>query len=125
MVLCAVYGIFTGAWSFALVILLVGGLYFLTRHLPATIAEIIIMERGFSFRGKFTSWQDCKEFWLIQTPAYTELHIQRRQGVDRAVLIHTADIEIPQIRSILSQFLPERSDQRERLVDMIIRFCKL
>ncbi len=121
----AVYGILSANWSFTLVILLLGGVYFLNRNAPPVIKSITINERGFDYDAKFTQWADTKDFWLIFTPHYTELHLMRKVGWDREVIIQTDDIDPATLREILTALVPERSNQKEKMVDIIIRFCKL
>ena len=125
VLIIACYGILTGAWTVALVSTLVGGLYFLVRHETPALKEIRIEPDGVAFEGTFTPWSQCKDFWLVQTPLYTELHIIRNSTFNHEIRIQTVDIDPTLIRSTLSQFLTMRGDQRERLVDAIFRLCKL
>ncbi len=120
----AVYAIVTGAWTVALVALLVGGIYFLLRREPPTFKHISLFSAGYTLDGQFTFWGDCKEFWLIHTPHFTELHIGKQRSRTQTI-IQTGSIDPTQIRSILSQFITMKSDQRERFLDAFIRFCKL
>ncbi len=121
----AAYGIVTGNWTFTLVILLLGGTYFLTRNTPAPVRTMRIAERGFTFNDVFTQWADTKDFWLIVTPQYTELHIMRASGFDREVIIQTGPLDPQAIRDTLTPYIPERSNQKEKIVDTLIRLLKL
>ena len=122
---CAVYGILTGSWSFALVSLLIGGLYFLVRKHEMPRRTIAISETGVNFEGTETPWTGCREFWILDTPLATELHITRKQGLDREIVIHMEEVPIDSVREFISTFLPENLNRRERLVDKFIRYCKL
>ncbi len=121
----AAYGILTGAWSVTLVSLLLGGVYFLTRREPTPLKEIRIETDGVQFQDSFTPWGQCKDFWLVTTPLYTELHIVRTGATKADIRIQTADIDPLVIRSTVSQFLAMRPDQHEHLFDAFIRLCKL
>lgn len=126
ILLCAVFGIVTGAWSFSIVMLLIGGLYFLTRNAPEPIHHIEISPSGVTFRGEFTNWKDCKDFWMLQGPGYVELHIMRVKLVNPEIVIQLPPgVDLRIIRATLGNFLSERSDQTESLVDTFIRICKL
>jgi hypothetical protein len=121
----AAYGILTGAWTVALASILVGGVYFLLRKEPVTYKHIALLPAGYMLDGAFTFWGDCKEFWIIHTSAHTELHILKNRGPAKETIVQTAAIDPTQIRSILSQFIKMRPDQKERLLDAFIHFCKL
>lgn len=121
----AVYGIVTSAWSVTLVSLLLGGVYFITRREPTALKEIRIETDGVQFQDSFTPWTQCGEFWLVQTPLFTELRIVRKGFAKSDIRIQTGPIDPTVLRSTLSQFLPMRADQREHLLDVIIRLCKL
>lgn len=125
VVAIAAYGILSGTWSVTLVSLMLGGVYFITRHEPMPLKDIRIETDGVQFQNSFTPWVQCKDFWLISTPLYTELHIARKGTVKGDIRIQTGDIDPLLIRSTLSQFLTMRTDQHERLFDAIIRLCKL
>ena len=122
---CAVYGILTGALSFALVSLLIGGLYFLVRTHEMPKRTIALSETGVTFENTFTPFSDLCEFWILETPLATELHITRRRGLDREIVIHLEGVGVNSVREFLSSFLPENLNRRERLVDKFIRYSKL
>jgi hypothetical protein len=121
----AAFGIVTGNWTFSLVSLLVGAVYFLLRDTPPLLGQITITEQGVQLQGSFTRWSDCDSFWLITTPTYTELHIAKKQGIQRELVIQTGNTNIETLRQTLIQVIPEHSNKNERLVDLIIRLCKL
>lgn len=119
------YAILAGAWTVALVTTLLGGVYYLVRREPTPLKYIRLEKDGFQFQETFTPWKQCKDFWLVQTPLFTELHIRKQSGVLPEVVIQTGGIDVPQIRAFLSDVLTMRTDQKERLMDALIRLCKL
>ncbi|MSR87442.1 hypothetical protein EXS70_04730 [Candidatus Peribacteria bacterium] len=121
----SLYGILTGAWSVALVSVLVGGVYFLIRHEPMPVHEISIETDGLQFKGSFIPWSEFKDFWMVATPLYTELHITRKERLKGNIRIQTGDIDPTVIRAALSQYLTIREDQKEYPVDALLRICKL
>ena len=122
---CAVYGIVTGQWSFTVVMILLAGMYVLTRNTADIKLSIAITQEGVVYQNEFTGWRDCVDFWLLQGHDYVELHIARRKWSSSEIIIQTANLNPQMIRSALGQYLPERSGQTERLLDTIIRICKL
>lgn len=120
----AAYGIIAADWSFAIVALLCGAIYVLLHgHVPE-LREIAITGQGVFFDSRFYSYNDLKGFWLMQTPDALELHLTRkRRGSDLVILTGNTDPLF--IRSTLGKYLPEESDRQERLLDTIIRICKL
>src|SRR3989338_9388431 len=116
----AVYGILSGAWSVTLVSLLLGGVTFLMRRESTPLKTIRIETDGVQFQGAFTPCEQCTDFWLVQTPLYTELHIVRKGTLKNDIRIQTAHIDPLLIRSTVSQFLTMRADQREHPFDVFI-----
>lgn len=125
VVSCAAYGIIAGEWSFSIVMILLAGFYVLTRRAPEPVKTIAILEEGFIFENEFTEWRDCKDFWMLQGNGYLELHIMRNRRWSPEIVIQTGSEDPRIIRALLTRFIPERSGQRERLLDIIIRICKL
>jgi len=119
----AAYAIVTGSWTFAVVVLLSAGMYFLLRREKPASKAISILPQGVNLDGRFYAWGDLESFWLIPTPGYTELHIAQKS---RSVLIvQTGAVPTDVVRAALSQFIREDSDRHESLLDIFIRICKL
>jgi hypothetical protein len=121
----AAYGIVTGTWTLALLTILIGGAYYLVRREPPVMRDVAITTHGFRYGTDFAHWDECKDFWLIRTPGYWELHVRRGRGINRELIVQTGDINPNAIRATLSHYLPLRPDQKERMVDLCIRFLKL
>ncbi|MDO8648950.1 MAG: hypothetical protein Q7R81_04165 [Candidatus Peregrinibacteria bacterium] len=124
---CIGFGIFAGEWSFLVVLVLAAVFYALMhRHVPQP-KTISIYANGYLIDSTFTEWTHCSDFWVLSTPAGNELHIIKRshalhrEGVMQ--LDHRLEPEL--VRTILRHYLPERLGQKERVLDTIIRICKL
>lgn len=121
----ALYGIATGAWTMTVACVLLGIAYYLTRNEPAASRSIVIEEAGFEYENSFVPWSECTEFWISHTPHFNELHILRKRGLNREIVIQTNDIDVTLIRTTLSRFLPMRPDHQERVLDQFLRLIKL
>ena len=121
----AAYGIVTGSWSLAIVLLLCGATYFLLRGHEPPQRAIAIFEEGIIFDGAFSPWQEFASYWLIRTPHYTELHIRRKNRRRGEVIIQLGTMDAEVVRFQLSRFLTENSEAQEGLLDIFIRVCKL
>ncbi len=124
VVLAAVYGIFSGSWSFAIVSVLAGGMYALVHdHAPAT-SHIELHDSGVLLDGEFLRWDQLAGFWFLHTRDYTELRLVPH-GARARLVIQTGTLDLGQLRMILGQRLPEMKHARESLIDIFIRVCKL
>ncbi len=119
------YGILTGAWSLAIVTILIGGLYFLNRKEPPVLHTLRIEQTGVQYDGDFLHWGDFEGAWFVKTAVGPELHLQRKTGSPREIVLLTPHIDMTMLRSVLSRFLTVGSDRPESLMDVIIRICKL
>jgi hypothetical protein len=125
VVLCAVYGILSGSWLFAVVALLCGGLYFLLKdHLPAD-KSITVTDQGVMFEQHFVRWDDLSGFWVLETPTYNQLHILRKNPRAGNITILTGSLNLLAVKTAFAEHIPEQTDKRENFFDMIIRLCKL
>ncbi len=127
-ILCAVavvYGILSGAWSLSITSALLAGLFFLTRGHGREIHAIRIEETGLIFDDKMHIWAECKHFWILQADTYHELHIEMKRPFTADVVIQTADIDPYVVRDTLAGFIPQIDHKKEKILDAIIRFCKL
>lgn len=115
-----------GQWSFALVVAAIAIAYAAVhKSPPPPESEIFFYENGVTFKGTFTRYSNVKNFWILNLPEWSELHIMRKTGFVKKISIHTGDIPVPQIRATLSQFMVEDEDRKERSLDRFIRITKL
>ncbi len=126
--LCAImiiYGILIGAWSLSICVAMIAGLSFLIRNEGAHVHRIRILDIGIEFDGKPSIWSDWKHFWILRGEGYHELHIESRKPLTPDLVIQTGEIDPYAIRDQLSQYLVQIDHQKEKILDAIIRFCKL
>lgn len=124
VVLMAVYGIVTGAWTFSVVIMLCGAMYVLLRNHVPPLRSIEIYEHGVRYEDAFMRWEDITGFWFIHAHDFTELHLEKKTD-NREIVIHVRGIELESLRTLLSHFTPELTEKKERLLDVFTRLCKL
>lgn len=120
-----VYGIFSGAWSTSLVFAFIPALYYLVRNTSHTKHTIRITEMGVEFDGRMWIWAELSEFWILAGPGYHELHIAQAKTSRAELIIQTGDVDPYKVIDVLSPYLTQIADRKERLLDAIIRFCKI
>lgn len=123
VVLCLIFSIWTSAWTFTVLIVLVTGTYWKFHGDIETKKQIRIWGEGFAIDSTYTAWEECQGFWMLKNPAYTELYIAREKK--SVVRIQTGEIDPYHIRDVIASFVQELPDQKEKLLDTIIRICKL
>ena len=120
-----VYGILTGAWTFSITIAILAGLFFLIRNEKHPVHSVRISEIGIDFDGVLHGWNEFKDFWMLASPDHCELHIENTRSHKADLIVFTGDMNPLVIRDTLLHFLPQNPNKREKLLDAIIRFCKL
>jgi hypothetical protein len=123
--LTVIVSLFTKNWSLTLLVLLIGGAYYMLRDAGAILHSIVLQKDGFLFDGVYTPWKDCRDFWVINTPLYAELHIWRKHGHPHEVTIQMGQIDTNKIVAYISPSLTYKADRSEHLFDFFIRICKL
>lgn len=124
-VMMIAYGILSGAWSLSLIFAFVPALYYLLRNQGHMLHTIRMLETGIDYDGKLTAWGEWKEFWILEGPGYYELHIAPMKQMKSDIVMMTSDIDPYLLRDTIGGFLPQIAHRKERLLDAIIRFCKL
>ena len=120
----AAYGIFTNSWMLAIVSILAGGMYVLIHdHRPPT-STLELFDSGIRLDGDFIRWDQLAGFWFLQTHDFTELRFVSRT-LHKKLVIQTGTQDIAQLRMILGQRLPELTQMKEGLLDILLRVCKL
>jgi hypothetical protein len=122
----AAYAIVTGAWTFAIVILLCTAFAYLMRNEKPKSMHIALSMAGIAFEKEFFVWQYISGFWLIRTPGFTELHFEViSPRTKQYQILLPAGLDPAELRGLLQNFSPELRDRKEPILDMIIRLCKI
>jgi hypothetical protein len=62
---------------------------------------------------------------MLASPDHCELHIESKKSHRADLIIHTGPMNPLTVRDTMSRYLPQNPEKREKLLDAIIRFCKL
>ena len=119
------YGMISGNILLSLIAGMIAGLYILIQDSDHAKHTITLHETGIEYDGSFVTWGECTEFWILRSPHYYELHIALRSKFKSDIVIQTGEVDPYVIRDHLIEFLPQTIQQREKILDAIIRFCKL
>lgn len=120
-----VYGILTSAWSLSICFGMLAGLFFLIRNEDPQVYSIVLKETGIEYDGRHRIWSDWKQFWILRGEDYHELHIESKRHLVPDLVIQTGDIDPYVIRDALAKYIPQIDTKKEKVLDAIIRFCKL
>lgn len=120
------YAIITGAWTFAIVILLCAAFAFLMRNERPKPKHIAIAMGGIKLEREFFAWQYVLGFWIILTPKYHELHFEvQAPRIRQLQILLPPGLDPADLRDLLQNFALELRDRKEPILDMIIRLCKI
>jgi len=117
------YALFTQAWTFAVVIVLLVIVYALLHKKPPLKHTVRITPQGLQWDKRLIPWSELTSFWMLQGPGYVEIHIDRKRAPN--LLVQTGDRTPIEIAAALAQFITPITDRRESILDYIIRICKL
>lgn len=119
------YGLLSGGYSVAAVFVLMPVVFYLVRHQSHRTHTVGILSAGFEFDGSLTPWDELKEFWILQGSGYFELHIAPKNTRKADIVVQTGQIDPLVVRGTLAPFIPQTAGKQEKILDAIIRFCKL
>ncbi len=122
---CIGYAIWTGAWSFVVVLVLIAGVYVYAHRTPPKDLHIRIWKTGYAVKDEFIKWDECKGYWMLQSPLSTTLTIAHTKALTPFTKIQLGTTDPHAVHEVLDQFLPHTQDKKENLIDIIIHICKL
>ena len=62
---------------------------------------------------------------MVTLHSHTELHVIRKGILHAECVIQTDGMDTEEIRTSLTQFIPEKTNQSEQFIDFLIRKLKL
>lgn len=120
---CIAYSIWTQAWTFLVVIVLVAATYWKTHRRAPEQKRMRIWSQGFAIDNTFYAWAETEGFWILKGPDYFELHIEKKSG--GSIKIQTGAIDGYLLQDVMGNLAAELENRKEKLLDTIIRICKL
>lgn len=120
---CAIYSLYSHAWTFTILIVLTSAVYWKTHTIPPTEKSMRIWKRGFAINDAFMEWKDCTGYWVTKGKTFTRLTIERRRGGEESIL--TGNVSAFTLHEVLPELLPELIERKEKTIDKIIRICKI
>ena len=122
----AIWSILTAAWTLTIVTILGGAMYFQHLKLHAQNRKIEISREGLFVDGICTPWEQFSGFWMYKYGEDYVLHIEKtRSGWDREITTTLQGMDHREVAHELSAFLPYQATRHEKILDSIIRICKL
>jgi hypothetical protein len=121
--ICLAYSIATEAWTFTALIIVCTAVYWKMHAQEFPMKKMRMWRNGFAVNDKYNEWGNCTGYWILRGSNYHELHIERKSGND--IKIQTGDIDPFLLHDLLENLLPRLDDKGEKLLDTIIRICKL
>lgn len=121
------WGIWQEVYTFVVVILLLGGLYFLThRHTPKDI-DISLTTGGILVDGLFYPYVNIESFWVLYFPDKNlkTLNLMLKSGLNKELSFQLGEQDPAEVKSFLGQHVFELEDRTEGMVEKIIRVLKL
>lgn len=121
------WAIWQNTYAFAVVVLLIAGIYFLTHnHKPKQI-EIDLRTNGILAASRFYSYSQMQAFWILFLPdeEIKSLNFTMKSGMVREVSLELEDQDPTEIRNFLSAHVYELENRTENSLEKIIRILKL
>jgi len=121
-----IWSIVTAAWTLAIVIILGSALYVQAlRTRTGNVRNVLLRTAGIEIDGVLTPWEHCSGFWMYRYGQDVVVHIEKIRGWEREITLPIEAARYQDIAQVIGAFLPYRAERREKLLDYIIRICKL
>lgn len=120
------WGIYSGAWTFSLVIGVFALAYYLIHLEHPKAIEIKISDMGIKLGYRKFAYSQIKAFWILYDPPYVQtlnIRVHGRVIEDITIFLYV-DNPAP-IREYLMSKIPELEGQSEKLSDVLLRLFKI
>ncbi len=121
------WAIWSDTYTFAAVVILLAGLYFLTHRDKPKDVDISLTTSGILSENQFFPYTNMKEFWILYDPDSNlkTLNISLKSGLVRETTFQLGPQDPMEIRSFLSAHVNELEGRGETIIEKIIRILKL
>ena len=125
MIVSGIWSILTAAWTLTVVIILGSAMYYQAIRSRQETHNISIRKDGLQVGERFSPWENCTGFWIYRHGQHVVMHVEKNRGWEQEVAIVIDGLDFQSVAEAMSNFLPYRAERREKLLDYIIRICKL
>ncbi len=121
------WAIWDGTYSFAIVVVLVAGIYFLTQHHTPNEIDISLTTSGILANQQFFPFTNIQAFWVIYNPDTNvkTLSFSMKTGLIREMNLQLETQDPAEVRSFLGSHVFELEGRTETFVEKTIRVLKL
>jgi hypothetical protein len=114
------------SWTFAVALLIFGGVYVLLYHEKPRHVPVKISRLGFKLGGTNIPFSNIRAFWMHYDPPFmNQLHIRTADRLRSDYVISMEDQHPAEIREYLVTQIPEWEGKRENLSEITIRLLRL
>ncbi len=126
-VMLIAWSIWQGGYPFAIVVILIAGIYFLTHKEKPKDIKIALTTNGILADSRFYPYPEIDNFWILFNPEtdVKTLNIYTKSGMIREITFQLDEQDPAEIRSFLGAHVYELPDRTESFIEKIIRVCKL
>lgn len=118
--LLVLYSLFTGQWTFAAALTVFAGVYYYISVQETPTVEIKVSDIGIKVGKRVYPYTDLKTFWIEYNPPYFQnLHLVTRNKFKPEVSIQIHQINVSELRTILTRYLPEWTEKQSSFTDNI------
>lgn len=126
-VLMIAWAIWQNTYSFAVVVALIAGIYYLTHKEKPKDISVTLTTNGIVAGDRFYAYSEIESFWIIFKPEIDvrTLNFHTKSGMVREVTLQLESQDPAEVRSYLSAHVYEQPDRSETFIEKVIRVLKL
>jgi len=122
-----IYAVISANFLFALIILMVALVVYMTSMRGPAQVRVIVSEDGVEIAGTLYRYRDMNRFWFIYNPpAVKSLYLDFKNALKPRIAVPLEDQNPNEVRAIMSKYLHEDiTEDEEPIADYIGRVLKL
>lgn len=116
----AAYGVLTNSWTFSVVVLITAGVYYYIHSQDNPVIEVVVTDVGIRVGERVYRYTDLKTYWIDYNPPYVQdLHLVLRNDLKQDITIQMHGPNPTEVRTVLSQYLPEWEERQKNFTESI------
>lgn len=125
-IILAIWGLFSDAWTFSLVIIVFCAVYYLHHFEHPHDVNIVISEMGIKVGKKVIPFRNIRAFWLYYLPGHVEvLNLLTTDSLFPEISIQLNGQDPVPVRNYLLKQIPEWEGKEESLLEAVLRLLKI
>lgn len=111
-------------WMTVIAIFVTAAVLYIYSQRKPQVLKYGITNKGVNIGARHYPYSQLKSFWIIENPSASCIHFEPTKRFSLPIIAQLGNLKTEKIKKVVKKYLPEKTDQKEDLIDKIFRMIR-